>query len=752
MKLRSLLSPLMYAAVVIIILPHVFDATAYAQVDAAWVKLTRGPIFEISNEPNGADKSNEVNVPIPLTLLPGIKPEDVTVKLLDVRLGNHYVQGLTEAFTLTDKVVAAQGRGPSISIKVDFSKALAQGTYNLLIEATTASQSSPQLLDLQLSRPVAKLKSEATYIVERVLTPFLKPEVSSLSMTLSESGGLTQVNGLNVTTRDFLGDKGQVIGGTVKWPNPPQQIAPGGTENLTYELDGDFPLGISKGTIEIRSPQLAEPHTIAFEIHTRRASWLILLIIALGLVTGYLLRTLLQQRVKLGEARLQGFDLRDRMRNEADRRPDETFRSKINTAVAKLNTALNERKVDDLATAIVDADTELRAALKQFEDRRNKTQEELDLFEKLVKTGWDIPAEVSSAITDARTSVEGLRARLLSDNVKDVEDALSEIGTKLAINLRDALSKWRGGQKATLDLLDTRFLPNAVSEAVSKDISEAQLLLDQAADLKDSPTLNEMSAVLGAIHKARARLSDLLGKLQQWFRYELVEFLSTLRKTALPDEAALRNLERIATDLLDKLITLKEPEDAATLLTPELLGEVNAAWRDALEKQMKGASFSDEEKLKVSPLLDSRKYLDAARAAFVILEQKRRERTSGARRNSELTAEAKSASIPPADSARASDTLPGSPPTTPHVLRVEYIPAPMEPSRSQTYREVLREKFLLFALSGLGIALVGYLLFQEKFVGTFADMAGIFLWAFGLDVTIDTFVRIAKGTGARSTE
>lgn len=749
MKLRPPISLATVAVVVIFTLSHAF-AAASAQVAAPWVKLARGPAFEINSQAKAGDNAHEITVPIPLTLLPGIKPEEVTVKILDVRLGNRYAQGLADAFTLTEKVATAQGRGVFMSVKVDLSKAPAQGTYSLLIEAATPSQSLTQLLDLQLVHPAAKFKSPTTLVIERVLTPFFEPEVSGLAMTLSEDSGLTSVSGLKVTARDFTGEKGQIVGGTIKCPNPPPQIAAGGAERLIYELDGVFPLGTSKGTVEIRSPQLAEAFPVAFEVRTRRAPWLILLVIALGLVVGYLSRTLLQQRIKLGEVRLQGFDLRDRMRNEMARRPDAPLNNRIKAALDKLNAALAGRKADALAKAITDADTELRDALKQFEDRRNKAQETLDSLEKLVKTRWNLPAGVKAVVAEAGALTEGLRAQLLGNNVEAVENALRDATASLALNLGGALKDWRTARQVTLELLDNRYLPDPASAALSKDVADVRTLLAQASDLNESPTLGDMSAALVAAHKARTGLSELFGKLQRWLRYESGEFLKTLRKTTLPNVAALDELEKTATTLIDELTARSDPDEAATLLTPERLGELNAVWHDALEKQMEGAQFSVEQRLVVTPLLDARKYAEAARAAFVILEQKRRTKFIGNRGEADSAIEVVAASAPPSNLSSMSDREVADAPTPPRVVRAEHIPAPVEPSPGQTYRELLREKFLLFALIGLGIALVGYLLFEGKFVGTFADMAGIFLWAFGLDVTIDTFMRIAKGAEPRA--
>lgn len=714
----------------------------------SWVKPTR-VAFEIGDEPATASKSGEVNVPIPLMLPAGTKVKEIKLTLLDVRLGNLYVEGLADAFKVPEKVTVEPGQSSPVPIKVDLSKARYQGAYNLLIEATSPSQPSRELLDIQLNRPAAKLKGQPTLIVERVLMPFSEPEVSGFSMTLGVDGGHTRVTGLDITARNFTGDRGQAIHGTVRCPPPLPQLAPGGVEELPCQLEGDFPLGMSRGTVEVSAPQLAEAFPVNVEVRTRRAPGLILFIIALGLGAGYLLRTLLQQRLKASEVRLQAFALRDRMRAEADRRPDETLRGRIQAAVVKLDAARGARKPDDLPAAIVEADRELRESLKHFEDRRNKAGEHLDSFEKLVKTRWNLPAAARAMVVQAGSQIEGLRAELLRDNVKTVEDRLNNAGSVLAKNLGCALREWQNAQKITLELLDNRYLPDSVSAALSKDVDEAQALLVQAGDLHDDPALEKFSEALGAAHKARARVSNLYGKLRRWLQYEADEVVKALRRTTPPDVAAVEGLEKAAADFTKDLAALTEPEGAATLLTPERLSDLDSALRDAVEKQVAGSKFTGEKRAKLTPLLDVRKYAEAARAAYFIIEQKRRTMLSGARDRVEPEITSAAVSPPPADSGPAPEGPPVPLATPSCILRAEQIPGQVDPGISRTYSELLREKFLLFALSGLGIALVGYLLFEAKFVGTFADMAGIFLWAFGLDVTVDTVVRIAKGAEPR---
>ena len=42
---------------------------------------------------------------------------------------------------------------------------------------------------------------------------------------------------------------------------------------------------------------------------------------------------------------------------------------------------------------------------------------------------------------------------------------------------------------------------------------------------------------------------------------------------------------------------------------------------------------------------------------------------------------------------------------------------------------------------------VAYVFFEKTWVGTFPEMLGIFVWAFGVDITSDTVVNAAKKIG-----
>ena len=76
---------------------------------------------------------------------------------------------------------------------------------------------------------------------------------------------------------------------------------------------------------------------------------------------------------------------------------------------------------------------------------------------------------------------------------------------------------------------------------------------------------------------------------------------------------------------------------------------------------------------------------------------------------------------------------------------LEYV-APMKVTRVQKLRDLFWAKLVQSCFAGVVIILFGYVLYSENFVGTFMEMAKIFLWGFSLDVSVNTCLDLAKST------
>jgi hypothetical protein len=63
---------------------------------------------------------------------------------------------------------------------------------------------------------------------------------------------------------------------------------------------------------------------------------------------------------------------------------------------------------------------------------------------------------------------------------------------------------------------------------------------------------------------------------------------------------------------------------------------------------------------------------------------------------------------------------------------------------TRTFRELLAAKLAQWIISAVGLAIIGYLLFADKFVGTGPEMLTAFFWGFTTDVGLDALISAGK--------
>jgi hypothetical protein len=89
-----------------------------------------------------------------------------------------------------------------------------------------------------------------------------------------------------------------------------------------------------------------------------------------------------------------------------------------------------------------------------------------------------------------------------------------------------------------------------------------------------------------------------------------------------------------------------------------------------------------------------------------------------------------------------------APPPSEAALFESFLPAPRrqlttEVLEANTLTELLRARWLMTALSAIGLAIVGFLLFGDKFTGTSGDLMTAFFWGFTSDIGLDALITAA---------
>lgn len=713
-----------------------FGAAARGAQDEAWIKVEQGPSYELR------DTADETDVRIPVTLAKGIRPEDVSLKLLDVRYGKRYDANLLTAFKVPPKVAALPGLGPAINITVVLKTASAQGGYGLLLEATTLGHRVPQLLVIEIVHPPAKLLPVETIIIEQTIAPFREPVVEGMPLLLVEDSGDTRMTDISIQPLNFYGASNQPNKGTLSFENVPQQIGPRGSHAPTYKLNGDFPLGTVKGSALVNSPQLVSPTLLSFEIHTRRASWLLFIIIGFGLLLGYLSRTVLRHRIQLNEAREKMHELIARIGSEMQRYPDEDFNQQAQNIVDELRPALAKKDLTIITAATQRADDAFRAKLKELETRRLAAQQTLDAVAAITDHEWYVPEEIRSSLNASRETKEDARRELEQDKIKSAMTKLKALPATLGAALETPVSDWKINSRLKLDrLTDGDNLPRVLTRRIKSDVETLRSLIAGVRP-NELSSVGDIQKTIRAVHDTRKTEKEMLKRLAKLVVQIAEEFDTRLRQAKVPDLTSLDRLKEAVSSFSNELMAQSDqPEKALEMLTTDKLLSLKKTWREALLNQT--AHFEPSEKEAVEKLLDAGEYIEAADRAVSIWTSMKGRGTLGK-------------SAPPALVENRLLTLAGplipyhettlAPAGAPSIIRAQELPPKIETSRVRTLRQLAADKLLQTTIIGALITLAGYIVFEPRFIGTFPEIAAAFFWGFSLDVTMDTLIERTKGS------
>lgn len=162
-----------------------------------------------------------------------------------------------------------------------------------------------------------------------------------------------------------------------------------GMVTLGYRLD-DFPLGTTTRQVEIRSPQLAQPTSVTFEVTTALSPILIPIIVLIGVLVGHLVRVWLPALSARGQS--------EKIRNELS-----SIASTIGTTYASSNEH-EARSVGDLE--LYWALQPITNALANPLTRAKLDRQQIALADALAAANTRL-AEAKKAATDAATSIKG---------------------------------------------------------------------------------------------------------------------------------------------------------------------------------------------------------------------------------------------------------------------------------------------------------------------------------------------------------
>ena len=75
------------------------------------------------------------------------------------------------------------------------------------------------------------------------------------------------------------------------------------------------------------------------------------------------------------------------------------------------------------------------------------------------------------------------------------------------------------------------------------------------------------------------------------------------------------------------------------------------------------------------------------------------------------------------------------------------LPAALATLRARTLGQLYRAQLGMGIVSTIGLAVVGYFLFSDKWTGNSTDMLKVFFWGFTMDIGVDALVNAGKKFG-----
>lgn len=337
-----------------------------------------------------------------------------------------------------DAITAAVNRGRrQLTVTVTAAEVFARaGDYRASLRLTGSG--NEQFVSVTLTRQAAVLSGgSAVEVVEYVgwfaeWTPSRRPVPQ---LPVGDAGPLLTLSALQLERAagtvavGRCDGQGRPIGEAVMAVGVPA----GGVLTLCYATAG-FELGSATRTMELRSPQLAAPVTVAFSVSTRYSPLLIPVIALAGILAGLVVRGLLTWLVTWSQRRRARSDLLVAIARARLAYTDRELEQVLGSAKRSVDSTKVSNEVIGQQLGIVEA------ALEAAQTRRQEHRKKLTQFGRLGERTWLLPPsltpglhDLSRQLTDAFGAVEAYD----NDRAEMVLAAAERAGAALLESLSD---------------------------------------------------------------------------------------------------------------------------------------------------------------------------------------------------------------------------------------------------------------------------------------------------------------------------
>lgn len=679
---------------------------------AQWLTLPRGVDYTVPT------KEHTATLRIPVRLVDGVAWNAVNVVVTDVHREGRGEEWMRHAVDRLTKSPTDARSGPALLLPVVSTAFYEAGTYMVELEATTLGQPL-QRLQLRLTRAPAVLAAAPVQVRHEV--PLVRRESGwGGSLLVAETSGAAGVIALRPLPPLLA-----VPGGATLRFGDPRSVPVGTPVRIPFEVNGILPLGSTAGTIRLTSPQLGAPVDVPVTIFTHRPHWLLVAVILAGLILGWLVRTFLTGRIERNQLRVQADDVLQRMETAVETHTDTTFQEEVRGLANTLREARDGKAAEALATVITAADTGLRTAFDRLKTRLDEARERGVVLGRLVRTEWSLPSAPTTALLDARKALKDAEEALVRGDAAGACQLLDRAEAGLKDAFRNALNTWPIERRTVLDELTA--LPPAVRNRAQPWIAAIETDLE-AVQVPGDDEIESLRSPLAAMHRARLREEQLTEALVEWVDALGAE-VQVVLGTGTPNAKAIAEFRAALETFRARAGTSSQDPDERLRILAGDLPVLNRAIRTVVTSHTSQAAMAE-----VTALLAEGRYVEAAQRAA------RQEDDEGPVLRDTPESQ-KPAGMAAAEAGGVFHVPePGIAGARGVSLLGLGIPEPVRVHRARVWKQLMLDQALLTVIVGAAITILGYYLYSTDYVGTGRELLTIFLWAFGLDVGVQTLV------------
>lgn len=692
---------------------------------------------------NGEYRLRPVDIPtvalVPIILPDGLPATKIELAVQAVRIDKIYEANLLSAFQIDPPNPVVEKAGAAF-ISLQVKRPLKQGVYDLVIRARAVDQVKPiqQSLTLQISYPEATVRATGDISVSRVIginANNIKQTIQPLIM--EEVGGVTAVKDGRIQHAFQKPSLGTSVTGVVSGPNTPITIDAGKSTELVLSINGSFPLGDAIIPIELASSQLKMPVPITVKVSTRRTYTWLWIATLLGLGLGWATRYWLKDMAERNGLRVQAYDFEKRLVLEQERYPDRTYCDSLRQVREKLLTAASSQNISssDFTAMISASKKELDTAQTDLKDRITQRTVELTKWEECLGRAWWLPGVSASLLNNARHKLVEATRDLENMDADKAKQSLTDLRGGLEQRMTDIMTDWTEPLRRTLSnvVSTSNMFPAPIGEwlksSAEKLLAEIPVPPETNKEWNPESTRGFFSAIDSYRRKLHHEINVLINTVDQFFQAMILPF------EGVPAADSVREaLQACVQDFSRRL--QGDPEAAWATVSMER-GALARTLQAILTSAMPASDATT--KAKLEQLLSEGKFVDAAILLANALTL----------RNLDLPARQQSLpQSPPAltiNQVRPENekTLPD-----PAGFGLHFAPGAVKPIELPDAQARARYRFattVQWLIGCIGIITLSYLTFGASYVGTFQEMVAIFIWAFGLDITVDALVSKIQG-------